>query len=65
MTRYKVIGDGILSPISFETLCGPSHFIVPIFLNPEQFAGPVDYVQNVSNVYARSISREVQPDKRV
>ncbi len=54
-------GD-LLSPIPFEELWGPSYFIVPIFMRPEFFAGPVDYVQSVEDFYSQAINREVQPD---
>jgi hypothetical protein len=57
-------GD-LLSPLSFEALWGSSYFIVPMFLKREHFAGPVEYVSNVSDVYAHSIRREVHPDGRV
>lgn len=57
-------GD-LLSPLPFEVLWGPSYFIAPMFLKREHFAGPVEYVPSVSEVYAHSIHREVHPDGRV
>ncbi len=54
-------GD-LWSPLPFEALWGTSYFIVPMFLKAEHFAGPVEYVPSVSDVYARSIHREVHPD---
>ena len=57
-------GD-LLSPLPFEALWGSSYFIVPMFLKAEHFSGPVEYVPSVSEVYARSIHREVHPDGRV
>lgn len=57
-------GD-LLSPLSFEALWGPSYFIVPMFLKREHFAGPVEYVTDVADVYARSIHKEVRFDGRV
>lgn len=53
------------SPIPFEALWGSSYFIVPMFLRPDHFAGPVDYIDDVSSFYAQAINREVQPDGHV
>ena len=51
----------LLSPIPSDQLWGESYFIVPMFLqNPDFFAGNVNYVPNVQEVYAQSISREVR-----
>ena len=63
-TGFNIQGE-CLSPIPSEALFGPSYFILPSFLTPEQFAGPVDYVNNVSDFYARAIKREVQPNGHV
>ncbi len=63
-TNFQEQGE-ILSPIPFETLCGPSYFIVPLFLKPDFFAGPVNYVSNVTDVYVRSIRREVDLNRNV
>jgi hypothetical protein len=63
--NYQILGDGILSPIPFELLCGPNYMIVPMFVNPDYFAGPVDYVEDVFEVYTRSIKRKVEPGGHV
>jgi hypothetical protein len=52
----------LLSPLPFESLWGPTYFVVPMFLKREHFAGPVEYVSSVSDLYAQSVRREVQPD---
>lgn len=51
----------VRSPLPFSSLWGPSYFVVPMFLNREQFGGHVEYVSNVSETYARSIQRQMQP----
>jgi hypothetical protein len=51
-------GD-IHSPLLFQALWGPTYFIAPMFLNPDHFAGPMNYVDDVEAVYARSIRREI------
>lgn len=61
-----VIWSGeILSPLSFEAIWGNGYFIAPMFLNREQFAGPVEYVDNVEEEYANSIQRKVNPEGNV
>lgn len=49
----------LLSPMAFEDLFGDSYFIVPTSLNRDHFAGPVEYVPDVEELYIRSIHREV------
>lgn len=49
----------IPSPLSFQALWGPRYFIAPMFLNPDHFAGPMNYVDDVEVVYTSSIRREI------
>lgn len=53
------------SPLPFEDLWGPSYFVVPMFLMREHFAGEVEYVSDVSAMYARAVRREIGPSGQV
>lgn len=55
------VQGNIESPLSFESLWGPTYFIAPMFLKPEHFAGSMNYVDDVESVYAHSIRRQVNP----
>ena len=57
--------DGLNGPLPFEALCGSSYFIVPMFFNRDHFAGPIEYVPSVEEVYVRSIRREIHANGRV
>lgn len=61
-----VVWNGeIRSPLSFESIWGNGYFVVPMFLSREHFAGPVEYVENVEELYANSIRREIKPGGNV
>lgn len=49
----------IRGPVPFEFLWGESYFVVPMFLTPDQFAGAVEYVGDVSSEYSRAIQRTI------
>lgn len=57
---HGISWDGeVISPIEIEQFFGDSYFIVPTFLNRKDFAGPVDYVEDVEGLYSKSIIRHV------
>ena len=55
----------LLSPLAFEDLFGNSYFIAPMFLNRDHFAGPVEYVPDVEEIYIKSIHRQVAANGHV
>lgn len=58
----------VFSPHTFEEMFGAEHMILPVMIvpgqpYPESFAGPVVYVDDVEDVYRRSVSVDHRHDK--
>lgn len=52
----------ILSPLSFEQMFRDSYCILPVFLTPEMFAGPVTYVPDIEASYRNNVELTMGPD---
>jgi Protein of unknown function (DUF2971) len=52
----EAVGDA-LGPLPYTALFGPKHFIVPIFINRENFAADVEYVEDVEAVYKSTVRK--------
>ena len=60
---WKVEQEGeILSPLSFEQMFSSTYCVLPVFLTPNMFAGPVAYVSNIENSYRRNVDLIVGSD---
>lgn len=53
----------ILSPISFDEMFSDTYCILPVFLTPEMFAGPVSYVPDMSIAYKDNIKLSFAPGR--
>lgn len=51
----------ILSPISFDEMFRDTYCILPVFLTPEMFAGPVSYVPDMSIAYRDNVKLSFTP----
>jgi len=61
--EWKLESQGTLvSPLSLEEQFGDSYFVVPMFMEPKNFAGPVEYVDNVENRYSEAVKVIKQPE---
>ena len=49
----------LYAPLSFEEIFGESYFVVPMFTDYKNFAGPVEYVNDVERRYSEAV--EVGP----
>lgn len=45
------------APLSLEEIFASDYMVVPSFMNRDQFAGPVEYVDDIEERYQKSISR--------
>jgi len=54
----------ILSPISFDEMFCDTYCILPIFLTPEMFAGPVSYVPDISTAYKDNVELTFNPGSK-
>jgi hypothetical protein len=43
------------SPLSLQEMLGKNYFVIPMFMKPGNFSGPVEYVDNVEDKYAEAI----------
>lgn len=49
--------EGTLSgPLGFEEMFKPTYMLLPMFMNSEQFAGSVEYVDDVEQRYRQAVS---------
>jgi hypothetical protein len=51
----------INSPVSFAEMFNKTYCILPIFLTPDMFAGPVSYVPDMSDVYKNNVKLSIMP----
>ncbi|MHB9099860.1 MAG: DUF2971 domain-containing protein [Syntrophales bacterium] len=58
---WKVESEGVLyAPLSLEEQFGPNYFVVPMFMEPKHFGGPVEYCDDVEERYDRAISLKIE-----
>jgi len=43
------------SPLSFDEQYGPDYMVLPMFMEPDKFGGPVEYCADAESRYARAI----------
>lgn len=61
-SSWNMVQNGeIFSPISFDEMFCDTYCILPVFLTPEMFAGPVSYVPDMSIVYKNNVKLSVTP----
>ncbi len=64
--EWKLESQGTLvSPLTLEEQFGDSYFVVPMFMEPKNFAGPVEYVNDVEARYAEAVKVTRQPEGQV
>jgi hypothetical protein len=64
--EWKMKSQGtLLSPLTFEEQFGHSYFVVPMFMEPNNFGGPVEYVEDIEHRYAEAVKVVKQPDGKV
>jgi len=64
--EWKLESQGTtVGPLSLEELFGDSYFVVPMFTEPKNFAGPVEYVDNIEARYAEAVKVSKQPEGKV
>lgn len=61
MPGLKLYGDRT-SPLNNNDLFGRGHFVSPPLKSGMGFAGPVEYVDDVANHYAKAISSKIEVD---
>jgi len=54
----------ILSLLSFEEMFRDTYCILPVFLTPDMFAGPVSYVPDIADTYRNNVELTVGPYNR-
>jgi len=52
----------IFSPLSFEQMFSASYCVLPVFLTPNMFSGPVSYVHNIEDSYRHNVKLTVGSD---
>lgn len=63
-TGLEVSGE-MYAPLAMDEIFGPKHFVVPLFMGLENFAGSVEYVPDIESRYRASIQRTVSADMKV
>lgn len=55
--------SGVLyAPLSMTEMFGPTYMVLPSCMDRKQFAGPVEYVDDVEERYASAVTRKTQAD---
>lgn len=63
-TGWKVEFEGELyAPLSLSEQYGPNYFVVPMFIEPKHFGGPVEYCEDVEARYQAAIQIEIADGK--
>jgi hypothetical protein len=52
----------IMSPLSFDQMFSDSYCVLPVFLTPNMFAGPVSYVNDIESSYRRNVNLDIDRD---
>ena len=63
-TGIEVSGE-LYAPLGMDEIFGPKHFIAPLFMDIENFAGPVEYDPDIESRYRASIQRTISADRKV
>lgn len=64
--EWKLESQGtMVSPLSFKEIFGDSYFVLPMFMEPKNFGGPVEYVNDIESRYAEAVKVTNQPDGKV
>jgi hypothetical protein len=50
------------SPLSLDEVFASSYFVLPVFLDPANFAGPITYVADIAEQYARAVDVRQEAD---
>ncbi len=59
--NWKAESKGTMyAPLSLEEQFGPNYFVVPMFMDPDKFGGPVEYCDDVENRYKKAISLKTE-----
>jgi hypothetical protein len=58
---WKVKSEGALyAPLSLEEQFGSNYFVVPMFMEPKHFGGPVEYCEDIEARYDKAISLKIE-----
>ena len=58
---WKIESEGSMySPLSLEEQFGTDYFVVPMFIDPKKFGGPVEYCDNVDARYEKAICLKIE-----
>ena len=52
----------LFAPLSLDEQFGENYFVVPMFMEPKNFGGPVEYVNDVEDRYAEAVEVDRQPN---
>jgi len=56
------VKGNLFAPLSLDEQFGENYFVVPMFLEPKNFGGPVEYIDDIEERYAKAVEVTRQPN---